>query len=408
MSSPDHPHQPDEPAPPPGQAPTQPTEPLAPGDPLHGQASDPPPPAHEAPAASAPPTGGAPGPKRLQRATDEQMVAGVAAGLGRYFAVDPILFRIAFAVLAFAGGTGAIAYAALWLLVPAQGETGPSRHSRYGVVALIAVVAVAGVIFGADPFAIFAPGLLLLLLIAAVIVFAVTHLRRDGGDPSRMLASILIVFGSLAAAVVAGIGGGLAAALGGGTVIAALVIAAGVALLVGAFVGRARWLVVPALALGVSASVVAAGDLDIDGGMGERSYRPATVAEIRDSYELGLGDLRVDLRDVDFPTGETQIDVELGLGEVLVLLPENVCPVYEVDLAIGEAEIFGDEFGGVDVALADGARRDGLPRVKVNADVGFGEFRLDTEDRRGDGPPWHEPDRDDDARPVRTGVCGLG
>jgi signal transduction histidine kinase len=41
-------------------------------------------------------------------------VAGVAAGLGERFGVDPMLVRIAFVVLAFAGGVGVVAYGVLW------------------------------------------------------------------------------------------------------------------------------------------------------------------------------------------------------------------------------------------------------------------------------------------------------
>ena len=38
------------------------------------------------------------------------MIGGVAGGLGRYFDVDPLLFRIGFVVLTFAGGFGLLAY----------------------------------------------------------------------------------------------------------------------------------------------------------------------------------------------------------------------------------------------------------------------------------------------------------
>ncbi len=48
------------------------------------------------------------------------MVAGVAAGLGEHFDVDPLLVRAALLVLALAGGMGVPLYLALWLLVPAD------------------------------------------------------------------------------------------------------------------------------------------------------------------------------------------------------------------------------------------------------------------------------------------------
>ncbi|MEU5674167.1 PspC domain-containing protein, partial [Micromonospora sp. NPDC047753] len=36
--------------------------------------------------------------KQLRRPTTDRMVAGVASGVGRYFAVDPTLVRVIFAV----------------------------------------------------------------------------------------------------------------------------------------------------------------------------------------------------------------------------------------------------------------------------------------------------------------------
>jgi phage shock protein PspC (stress-responsive transcriptional regulator) len=60
--------------------------------------------------------------KRLERPTGGRWVAGVAAGLGGHFGLDPVLMRVIFAVTAFIGGIGVLAYLAGWLLMPDQGE----------------------------------------------------------------------------------------------------------------------------------------------------------------------------------------------------------------------------------------------------------------------------------------------
>ena len=57
--------------------------------------------------------------KKLLRDTDGAYIGGVAAGLGAYFAVDPIFLRIIFIALAFVSGLGIVLYILLWLLVPA-------------------------------------------------------------------------------------------------------------------------------------------------------------------------------------------------------------------------------------------------------------------------------------------------
>ena len=60
--------------------------------------------------------------RRLYRIKKEKMLAGVSAGLAEYFDIDPVLFRIAFVLLAFQGGIGVIAYIVLWIVVPARKE----------------------------------------------------------------------------------------------------------------------------------------------------------------------------------------------------------------------------------------------------------------------------------------------
>jgi phage shock protein PspC (stress-responsive transcriptional regulator) len=58
----------------------------------------------------------------LQRPVHDRMVAGVAAGAGRYLGVDPTVIRIALAVLVVVGGVGLPVYLAGWLLIPEEGH----------------------------------------------------------------------------------------------------------------------------------------------------------------------------------------------------------------------------------------------------------------------------------------------
>ncbi|MGW0856518.1 PspC domain-containing protein [Streptomyces sp. NPDC002690] len=76
-----------------------------------------------APPGEAPPGApkGAPKPQ-LRRSPRQKVVAGVCGGLGRYFDVDPVIFRVVLGVLAVAGGTGLILYGFAWLLLPVDGE----------------------------------------------------------------------------------------------------------------------------------------------------------------------------------------------------------------------------------------------------------------------------------------------
>ena len=44
--------------------------------------------------------------KRLERSSTDRMLAGVSGGLGRYFDLNPAVFRLGFVVLTLLGGAG--------------------------------------------------------------------------------------------------------------------------------------------------------------------------------------------------------------------------------------------------------------------------------------------------------------
>ncbi len=56
--------------------------------------------------------------RRLYRIRQGRMIAGVCAGLGEYFDVDPTLVRLLFAALSFFHGLGLVAYLVLWIITP--------------------------------------------------------------------------------------------------------------------------------------------------------------------------------------------------------------------------------------------------------------------------------------------------
>ncbi|HEY8498503.1 MAG TPA: PspC domain-containing protein [Limnochordales bacterium] len=64
----------------------------------------------------------------LFRPRQQSVIFGVCAGLGQYFDVDPVLIRLLFILLAFAGGFGIVAYVALAVVMPSERSVG--RDSR--------------------------------------------------------------------------------------------------------------------------------------------------------------------------------------------------------------------------------------------------------------------------------------
>src|SRR3954466_7676622 len=59
--------------------------------------------------------------KRLERSSN-RVVAGVSGGLGRYFELNPAVFRLGFVVLTLLGGVGVLVYLAAILVIPVEGD----------------------------------------------------------------------------------------------------------------------------------------------------------------------------------------------------------------------------------------------------------------------------------------------
>jgi len=57
--------------------------------------------------------------RHLTRSTTDRKLAGVCGGLGEYFEIDPVVFRLLFVLLALPGGLpGLITYFICWIVIP--------------------------------------------------------------------------------------------------------------------------------------------------------------------------------------------------------------------------------------------------------------------------------------------------
>lgn len=59
-----------------------------------------------------------PGYHRMYRDPDHRLIGGVCAGMGAYWDIDPLIFRIIFLALLLAGGIGAMVYLILYIVLP--------------------------------------------------------------------------------------------------------------------------------------------------------------------------------------------------------------------------------------------------------------------------------------------------
>ena len=320
-------------------------------------------------------------PRKLARSTDDHMIAGVAGGLGRYFGLDPVLFRIAFGISIFFGGIGLLAYIALVAFLPHEDGRPSWIEGRSRVTTVIATIclAIAAISFLGPPTFVLGPLLLCLVVLGLLSVLLYRAFGGErGDDAAQIIARGTLVLLVLIAALGAATAVGFVAALGGGVAVAIIAVVAGISLIAAGLLGGPLWLMLPALVLVVPLAVVSAADIDLHGGVGERTDRPATVAEIKPEYRVGVGKMTLDLRRIDLPAGDTNVKLVVGVGEAIVRVPENACVSTDAQIGAGQADVIdGDGQSGIDVDVKNGAKTVSKPVVHVNADIGVGHLQIE-------------------------------
>lgn len=395
----------------------------------------------------------------LVRPVKRRIVAGVASGLADYWNVSPVLTRLGFVLLVFAGGLGFLMYAAGWLLIPNDDGTesiaeealrkARSGESHAGIVliglaALIGVSSIGGV-DGGLAWAV-ALGVVGYLLYRGDFGQASNDDQPAGGSNSPTSAyqtdqassvvshqetaegsgppplpprnerparpprpprtprtprerSILGRLSLAAGLITIGI---MALFDNAGTnvefrhYIGALLVVVSVGLLIGAFAGRARWLVLIGLFLLPVAAIsqwVPTGDWLVSINDAETVViDPTTVSDLQTRYEFEAGDVTFDLRnlgseafdlEVDMKAGDltvllpdntdnSNIDVTLGVGQVTVEVGDGPQPQLEVQVGIGEINTSGPDQGGLglDYSLT------GDSASNVTIDLGIGQVNL--------------------------------
>jgi phage shock protein PspC (stress-responsive transcriptional regulator) len=318
-------------------------------------------------------------PKRLYRSRTDRVLGGVCGGLGRYFGIDPVIIRLLAIVLTLAGGAGVVAYLVALLLVPqgegeaAAGDTPPRRGPGTLVAAILLLIV--GI-----PLVLTISWVLLPFVVLALVGLLISWIvsgEGPSGEPGDLVRRAAVGVGLLIVLVAVALGSGWLAGVGGGVAMAALLIAVGLLLVVGAFFGGVRWVILPALAIALPLALVSAAGIDLHGGVGDRRYKPASSAQLHDRYRLGVGRMVVDLRDAKLPAGERKLKLDVGIGEAVLLLPNDVCAATNAHAGAGQVQVFDRESGGVDVDWSDTPRaRDRKPRLVVDADVGLGRFAV--------------------------------
>ena len=323
-----------------------------------------------------------PGARKLTRSTTDKHVWGVAGGLGRYFGIDPVIFRVAFGAATLVSGVGLIAYIALRLLLPTDTGEPPwmEGRSRITTIVVTGVLSVIALTTLSGPGFFVGPGL---FAVAACSVVALAVYRAFGGtvreDPAKAIARATLALLALVAMLGAATGIGLIAAIGGGVAVAVIAIAAGLGLVAAGLLGGPRWLILPVIVLIMPLAVVSAADIDLRGGVGEREIRPQTLADLKPQYRLGVGHMDLDLRRLDL-TSSTEVNVKLGMGEARVRVPAGTCVVTDAKIGVGAADLPEPRGRGLR-PLDRPRRRRARARCASTPKIGVGHLQIDDADR---------------------------
>jgi phage shock protein PspC (stress-responsive transcriptional regulator) len=258
------------------------------------------------------------------------MLAGVCAGLGAYFDLNPAFFRVGFVVLTLLGGAGVLVYLAAALVMPGEGKEhslaeqvlAERKERPWPLIGLaIAGVALLVLLSRATLWPTAGAGWVLVLLVGLVVLW-VSRSDRWGGRLLRVLVALVV------------------AALA--TFVAAIVLAF-------------SWF-----------------NVSLGDGVGDHAYAPASLASVAPSYKLGVGRLNIDLPTVGPGATAAHVNAKVGVGDLRVVVPNGVPVQVYARAKVGDVHVLGREDSGRNAVLRTGSgggyvidARVGLGRVDV-------------------------------------------
>jgi phage shock protein PspC (stress-responsive transcriptional regulator) len=273
----------------------------------------------------------------LRRSRTDKVIGGVSGGLAEYTGIDALLWRVGFVALALAG-PGVPVYLLLWLFMSAGPRDGAAAR----------VKAPAG---PRSP----VPGVTLAALLIVVGTLVLISRFTDWSiDPRFVLGPGLLVVGV----------GLVAAAFSSGRRAKGGLIALGALLSLALMVVSAEpW-------------------RNVEGGVGDRTYHPMTAADVRPVYSGGVGDVRLDLSDIDLSDLDGPITTRLdaGVGDVEILVPRSADIRVEANSGIGTIDVFGSRSSDGGSYPGTGAANwtgDDDPEIVLEIDAGIGDVEVD-------------------------------
>jgi phage shock protein PspC (stress-responsive transcriptional regulator) len=113
---------------------------------------------------------------------------------------------------------------------------------------------------------------------------------------------------------------------------------------------------------------------------GNVSHAPQTLDELQPSYELGAGELTLDLTALDFTEATRDLRVEVGVGKAVVIVRDDTPIEVHGEVGIGDAQVLDQSRDGVGASLDANAVPPGATgKLALRLEVGIGHAEV----RRG-------------------------
>jgi hypothetical protein len=159
---------------------------------------------------------------------------------------------------------------------------------------------------------------------------------------------------------------------------ALVLIILGLGLVVGAFWGRARWLIlvgIVVLPVALAANLI---DFPLRGQVGGNYLAPRRASDLNDDYRVLAGSLTLDMTDFDFnPQESISLPLHMAVADVTISVPRGVGVKLQGHLEAGQVSFFGARREGVDLRFDEIAGGPALDReLVVDLDAQYGSVNL--------------------------------
>lgn len=134
-------------------------------------------------------------------------------------------------------------------------------------------------------------------------------------------------------------------------------------------------LIVIGLFVALIGGALAATDVELSGGVGDRNESPTSVDDLEDPYELGIGRLELDLTELDLDE-DTTVRAQIGIGQLVVTVPAARPVSVDAEIGAGDVDVLGEHDDGWNADVETEADRGVGPELHLELEGGMGGIRV--------------------------------